>query len=561
MSMPPSRSATPERPLLDEPPPRDERSPAEEQLPPAATRAATHVAEPVPQVAFLVSPRTDVYQPIVRVLFEARQASRMALTSVQVADELERREGVRFHALEHLDAYLAQLHRWRVVERAEQHAVEYSSLEEYYRGRVTWDLTDAAAQVSRFLETFTPDGDRPGSLGPERLRHVHGELAALAELLAETGIRAARDGLPDSSAPDPSAGRALQAFTNLGAAVDALRAGVMAFMSTLQAARSASGAVDETLFVAYRNGVIEHLEEFRSARRRYARPILELIERIECEDALGRLAALAASAEGAYDFRRSEREAREARERELMLVWRGVREWFVGGRRGESPWQRLSEELRGAIAWIAQAYRRLTEQAHSRVDAVAEFVALARLFAGQPTARDCHAVATGALGLFGSRHVALVEPEPEATAGRSWLEVPDELLPDVPLHLRSPDKGAPRGRSAPLPDASAARARAARQRAEQRVLSERLLKRFVELGPTPLSDLPELDGETFRALRQWLAAAIADPAPRGAPRRGRSPDGLARVTLTPSPTGRRTVLATARGTLETEDFTLEVTPA
>lgn len=561
MSTPPNLSATPERLMLDGPLPADERPPPEEQLPAAATRASTQVAEPVPQVAFLVSPRTDVYQPIVRVLFEARQASRMALTSAQVAEELERREGVRFHALEHLDAYLGQLHRWRVVERAEQHAVEYSSLEEYYRGRVTWDLTDAAAQVSRFLETFTPDGDRPGSLGPERLRHVHGELAALAELLAETGMRAAGACPPASVAPDPSAGRALQAFTNLGAAVDALRAGVMAFMSTLQAARSASGAVDETLFVAYRNGVIEHLEDFRAARRRYARPILDLIERIEREDALGRLAALAASAEGAYDFRRSEREAREARERELMLVWRGVREWFVGGRGGESPWQRLSEELRGAIAWIAQAYRRLTEQAHSRVDAVAEFVALARLFAEQPTARDCHAVATGALGLYGARHVALVEPEPEITSGRSWLEVPDELLPDVPLHLRSPDKGAPRGRSAPLPDATAARARAARQRAEQRVLSERLLERFAELGPIPLSDLPELDVETFHALRQWLAAAIADPAPRGRPRRGRSPDGLARVTLTPSPTGERTVLASARGTLETEDFTLEVTRA
>jgi uncharacterized protein (TIGR02677 family) len=546
MSTPPNLSATPERLMPDRPLPTDEQLPPEEQLPPAATPASTQVAEPVPQVAFLVSPRTDVYQPIVRVLFVARQASRMALTSAQVAEELERREGVRFHALEHLDAYLGQLHRWRVVERAEQHAVEYSSLEEYYRGRVTWDLTDAAAQVSHFLETFTPDGDRPGSLGPERLRHVHGELAALAALLA---------------ASDPSAGRALQAFTNLGAAVDALRAGVMAYMSTLQAARSASGAVDETLFVAYRNGVIEHLEDFRAARRRYARPILELIDRIEREGALGRLAALAASAEGAYDFRRSEREAREARERELMLVWRGVREWFVGGRGGESPWQRLSEELRGAIAWIAQAYRRLTEQAHSRVDAVAEFVALARLFAEQPTTRDCHAVATGALGLFGARHVALVEPEPEITSGRSWLEVPDELLPDVPLHLRSPDKGAPRGRSAPLPDATAARARAARQRAEQRVLSERLLKRFAELGPTPLSDLPELDVETFHALRQWLAAAIADPAPRGRPRRGRSPDGLARVTLTPSPTGGRTVLATALGTLETEDFTLEVTRA
>jgi uncharacterized protein (TIGR02677 family) len=521
----------------------DEPAPEEARLPAAAVLGAHHVAEPIPQVSFLVSQRTDVYQPIVRVLFEARQASRMALTTAQVAEDLARRGDARFHALEHLDAYLAQLHRWHVVERDEQHAVEYASLEEYYRGRVTWDLTDAAVQVSRFLETFAPDGDRPGSLGPERLRHVHEELAALANLL-ETA--------------EPSSGRALQAFTNLGAAVDALRAGVMAFMATLQAARTAGGAVDATLFIAYRNGVVEHLEDFRGARRRYAEPILSLIERIERDDALGRLAALAAGAEGAYDFRRSAAETREARERELRLVWRGVREWFVGGRGGESPWQRLAEELRGAIAWIAEAYRRLSEQAQSRVDAVAEYVALAHLFADQSSARDCHVVAAGAFGLFGARHVAFEEPEPELTAGRSWLEIPDELLPDVPLHLRSPDRGAPRGRSAQLPDATAARERAARERAKQRARSAALIERFAALGPAPLSALPALDADAFAALREWVAAAIADPAPPGRPRRGRSPDGLAHVTLESHPAAARTVLRAPGGTLETEDFTFEV---
>jgi uncharacterized protein (TIGR02677 family) len=519
-------------------------------LPGAQALGAARVAEPIPQVSFLVSSRTEIYQPIVRVLFEARQASRMALTTAEVAAELARHDELRFHASEHLDAYLRQLHTWRVVERNEQHGVDYASLEEYYRGRVTWDLTDAAVQVSRFLETFTPDGDRPGSLGPERLRHVHGELAALAELLDD---------------PAPAAGRALQAFTNLGAAVDALRAGVMAFMATLQAARSAGGAVDETLFIAYRNGVTEHLEDFRAARRRYSQPIVALIERLESGGGLDRLGALAASAEGAYDFRRSERETRAVRERDLRLVWRGVREWFVGSgpaRPGrESPWQRLAEELRGAIGWIAQSYRRLTEQAQSRVDVVAEFVALAHLFDRQPGDVDCHAVATGAFGLFGARHVALPEPEPELTSGRSWLEVPDELLPAVPLHLRSPDTGAPRGRSAMLPDATAARERAATERAEQRERSRRLLERFATLGATPLSELPVLDADELRALREWLSAAIGDPAPAGQQRRGRSPDGLAIVTLTPHPAGARTTIRTTHGTLETEDFTFTVREA
>ncbi len=535
--------STPHPSAAAPPPDLDEPGLDETQLPAVASVGSRHVAEPIPQVAFLVSRRTDVYQPIVRVLYEARQASRMALTSAQVADELARREDLRFHALEHLDAYLGQLHRWRVVERAEQHAVEYASLEEYYRGRVTWDLTDAAVQVSRFLETFTPEADRPGSLGPERLRHVHAELAALGDLLDGT---------------DPSPGRALQAFTNLGAAVDALRAGVMAFMATLQAARTAGGAVDEALFIAYRNGVTEHLEEFRAARRRYAEPILGLIERVERDGGLERLAALAASAEGAYDFRRSSAEAREVRERELRLVWHGVREWFVGAPGRESPWQRLAEELRGAIAWIAQAYRRLTERAQSRVDAVSEYVALAHLFADQTSARDCHAIATAALGLFGARHVALVEPEPELTAGRSWLEIPSEWLPEVPLHLRSPDKGPPRGRSAQLPDVGPARARAGRERAAQRERSAALVARFAALGPTPLSALPPLDGDAFAALRAWLGAAIADPAPRDRPRRGRSPDGLALITLIPPDDGSRTVLRTGGGELEMEDFTIEV---
>jgi uncharacterized protein (TIGR02677 family) len=542
-------STTPQRVELEPPTTPTEEALSDEAaaLPGAQSLGATRVAEPIPQVSFLVSSRTEIYQPIVRVLFEARQASRMALTTAEVAAELARHDELRFHAPEHLDAYLRQLHAWRVVERNEQRGVDYASLEEYYRGRVTWDLTDAAVQVSRFLETFTPDGDRPGSLGPERLRHVHGELAALAEVLDD---------------PAPAAGRALQAFTNLGAAVDALRAGVMAFMATLQAARSAGGAVDEVLFVAYRNGVTEHLEDFRAARRRYSQPIVALIERLESGGALDRLVALAASAEGAYDFRRSERETRAVRERDLRLVWRGVREWFVGAGAGrESPWQRLAEELRGAIGWIAQSYRRLTEQAQSRVDVVAEFVALAHLFDRQPSDTDCHAVATGAFGLFGARHVALPELEPELTSGRSWLEVSDHLLPAVPLHLRSPDKGAPRGRSAALPDATAARERAARERAEQRDRARRLLERFATLGATPLSELPPLDADELRALREWLSAAIGDQAHAGQPRRGRSPDGLAIVTLTPHPAGARATIRSTHGTLETEDFTFTVRAA
>jgi hypothetical protein len=84
-----------------------------------------------------VSKRTEIYQRIVRVLFEARQASRMALTTAEVAAERARRDNVRFHAPEHLDAYLRQLHAWRIVERNEQHGVDYASLEEYYRGRLT----------------------------------------------------------------------------------------------------------------------------------------------------------------------------------------------------------------------------------------------------------------------------------------------------------------------------------------------------------------------------------------------------------------------------------------
>lgn len=512
-------------------------------LPAAPPISAGRVWERIPQVSFLVSPRSDVYQPIVRVLYEARQASRMALTTAQIATELERRFDLAFEAADHLDAYLAQLHRWRVVERDEQHAIEYTTLEEYYRGRVTWDLTDAAVQVSRFVETFDPAADRPGTLGPERLRHVHAELARLAELPAQA---------------DPSPGQALQALTNLGAAVDALRAGVMAFMGTLQAARSAGGAVDEALFVAYRDGVTEHLEEFRAARRRYSQPLVALIEQVERDGGLDRIVELAASAEGAYDFRRSEDEARAARERELRLIWQGVREWFLGAPGRESPWQRLAEELRGAIAWIAQAYRRLADQAHSRTDAVTEFVALARLFAAQPDERACHALATAALGLFGARHTSFLEPEPELTAGRSWLEVEPELLPEIPLHLRSPDVAGPRGRPGRVHDPGLLRERATSERAATLRRSAALLERFATLGPTPLSELPPLGGDELDALLDWIGCAIGDQAPRDAPRRGRSADGLAGIVLTPHPEGARCVLQGEHGSLESEDFTLQV---
>lgn len=522
----------------------DEELPlGETSVPAAESPPSTAVWERIPQVSYLVSTRTDVYQPIVRVLYEARQASRMALTTSQVAAELERRIGLAFDGSDQLDAYLSQLHHWRVVDRDEQHAVEYTTLEEYYRGRVTWDLTDAAVQVSRFVETFDPASERPGTLGPERLRHIHAELSALGELLDE---------------PAPGPGRALQALTNLGAAVEALRAGVMAFMATLQAARNAGGAVEETLFIAYRDGVTEHLSEFRAARRRYSQPIVTLIERVEREGGLDRLIELAAAAEGAYDFRRSEREAREAREREMRLAWQGAREWFLGAPGRESPWERLAEELRGAISWIAQAYRRLADQTQSRTDVVSEFVALARLFDAQADERGCDAVATAALALFGARHASFLEPEPELSAGRSWLEIEPELLPEIPLHLRNPDVAAPRGRPPRAQDTGLLRERAAREREAALRRSAALIERFATLGRVPLSKLPALPPEDLAALLGWVDCAVADQAPAGAPRRGRSPDGLAAIVLTPHPAGARCVLHSESGTLESEDFTLEV---
>lgn len=82
----------------------------DEQMPEVAALGSAHVAEPIPQLNFLVARRTDVYQPIVRVLFEARQ---------EVAPRSTRRRrgrsGSLVHAIAHRSSRLGRSVRGRLT--------------------------------------------------------------------------------------------------------------------------------------------------------------------------------------------------------------------------------------------------------------------------------------------------------------------------------------------------------------------------------------------------------------------------------------------------------------
>jgi len=500
------------------------------------------------QFKFLSARRFDVYEPIVQLFYENRQRSGMAMTTAEVERALHERFGLRFGGVDELDAHLAQLRQWRLLKR-DRSSGKVGSLEEFYRGRFSWDLTHDGVQIVRFvLEVFQPGGDPPGTLGPERLRNIHHELAALIDDL-------------DSPAPDP--GEVQRRLTNLGAAVGALRDGVLAFMSTLASALTTSDAIDPALFAAYKIGVVEHLEDFRAARRRYADAIVSLIEKIETRDGgVDRLVRLAVEAEGAYDYRRSAGEAVAAREEEFRRIWRGVRDWFVGSGTEESPWHLLGQALRDAIRWILQAVRRLREQHAERTDAVSEFLALARLFHAQADEAACHALAHGTLGLSAPRHFSYPEPDPEPTAGRGWLEVADDELPVIPISLRSPDRAPPRGRSARIPDTSEARrrARAERERREREACA--VLERLGGLGSVRISRLPELSRTEFDYLRGWLGDALAAESSADGRRVTITADGLARIAVRGSPDGAGLAsLQVEDGLLHGPDFEIEVRAA
>lgn len=496
-----------------------------------------------PVLRYATGEDAERYRRIMRVLFLEHQAFGLRLRPDQVAERLHSLFGLR-DGVDLLEERLARLAEWGAVDREHDPSLATTAAE-WRRNRYTYDVTLAGRLTEGLLAQLDGLGHEHGVLDGQRIPAIRDALNRLAAEL-------------ELEAPDGAALRALleQALGQ----VEALHAGALTFMKSLGRLIRRSERVDEDEFESSKGALLEHLQGFRRDRRRWAADVLDALDRLERAGADGLVERIVAAEEFVALPGGSTAEQQRARRTEdLARQWRGIRAWFGGDQDAGSPWRALNDSVVDAIRTVLEIAERLIERRSSRVDRASVLLHLAGQ-AASVAPGEAPAWIRAACGLLQPRHVGVPEEDPDELAERgrtSWRAAPPA---PVVAHLRRPGARSPgTGRGAAVRDLAVGRARMAKRRVAERAELTAVLERFTGRGVVRLSDVAQVNERELAHLLAWISRAYEAPA-RGGARRAGSSDGRAEIRLVePPPDTKPTTLRAPHGTLETPDYTLEVT--
>ena len=507
---------------------------------PAGVRVATVevpalAAQPV--MTYATVPNAERYRRLMRILWMEHRHFGLRLRPEEIAERARVLFALQLTS-EEVAKDLQQLHEWDAVER-EHDASLASTPKEYRRSRFTYDITLAGRRVEELLAELDELRGRGGALDGSRLPALRDALRRLGDLLA-------------SESPSPTDLRSL--FEQIAGELEQLHSGALDFMRSLDRIVARGELVDDAEFERCKGALLDHLQGFRRDRNRHEEEIVDAILRV---DRLGaeRLAELIVSAQEIPELPGAPA-ARVAAERrfELQDQWAGVRSWFIGSARAESPWQVLGEKVIQAIRAILDIAEAIVDRRTGRADRAQACMHLAQL----AVAGDAQAVLIAALGVGHPRHVGTPEPnaaDVPSPGQTSWWEAPPA---PVVAHLRRPGARTPgSGASAPIADTTLARARAATRRQAERAELDQALARFSGEAPIRLADVGSLREGDFRHLLAWIGRAFETSRDAAGSRHAWSSDGRARITLH-APTDERITITTPRGTFDSPNYALEV---
>lgn len=460
------------------------------------------------------------------------EAKRQYVLRLRPEEVLERATRRRISALE-LDEgpenALDQLVSWGNLRRT-QDTARARSLAEFARRRSLYQLTPEGEAAQLAVEQVERSLGTTGSLQDFMLPAILDELRSLRTELDRT---------------EPDKGVLLASLTNLFGQFASLANNASIFMGSLTDTIEA-GDVAEDSFLVYKQAVLAYLDRFLSQLERLAPEIRTAVEAVE-DLGIERLVHLAASADEAPTP-----DGVADRSPELLGRWEGLRGWFVGDPGRWPTLESLQAAARDAIIRLLAILQRLNDKHYRRIDRAADFIQLARWFE-RSTASDAHRLWRTAFGLTSARHLSTASPDEGAVAGMSWWDAPPcELAP----RLRTTGRGERTGRSGAIEDHSATKHELAGRLAQERMKRTRALAGFVARSPLRLSQLDELDEDSFEVLLELLGRTLGRSVARGGP--VTAVDGSFRVTITVPPEARRASVLTPRGRLTGPDLVLEV---
>ncbi|MFD7289512.1 TIGR02677 family protein [Streptomyces sp. NPDC059863] len=427
--------------------------------------------------------------------------------------------------------------------RADPDTARVTAVEDFYRKRFIYQLTQAGEAVEEALISYDDALGRRGALQAVALRDIITQLRALLVLTAE-------------ERPDPA--RTYLTLDALTSRFTALAENARAFMGSLQRTIDLHG-VEVEVFLAYKDRLIQYLERFIqdliTLGGRIAQLILDLQARVV---PLLRLAAAREAADASPD--ESERAEADAYQR-WAARWSGLETWFLSTDGRESQARLLRGRALGAIPQLLAVVRALNERRSGRSDRSADFRTLARWFAEAPDDEARHRLWRTAFGLYPSRHLTVdadtvaaraASPVPASTA---WAEAePLRISPQ----LRRTGSYERRGKTRRVEDRSAGRRQLAEYAEKQAAEMAAARARLATQGEVRLSSLGELDPLAFGLFLQLLGDALATWRPGMRRTVAASGDGTMEIRLTALPGTAIAEVRTPGGIFRGPDHTVRI---
>ncbi len=485
--------------------------------------------------------KASFYRCIMDVFAAAKRQYRLQLRPDEVLAEAE--WPGPSPSIEEVNGALAQLKTWGNLESHPDMA-RVSSLDDYYRARFLYRLSQGGEAVESALATFLRTLQRRAELQTVALEDIASRLQALHAL--------AGDKEPDAAKVHETLRDLVRVFESLAENAQAFMAGVARSIELQQA--------EATAVASYKRRLIDYLERFIGDLVRRSDTIARLI--VELEPSIDAMLALVAEREArdaAPGDAQGEADARLLYRQSWLERWKGLRGWFLSTGHEPPQAELLRARARSAIPQLLAAIAALNERRSGRSDRSSDFRMLAQWFAACQDDGDAHRLARAAFALHPARHFSLnADADADLPASTSWADAPP-----LRIHprLREYGEAAPRG---PLPrvrDRSKERADLARQLAEQTQQIEAARRRLATGRPVRLSDLGELDVHAFDVLLGLLSEALGEQSRPDVAVARRTGDGLLHVHLEPLAADSRARIVTPGGVFAGRDHVITVTPA
>jgi uncharacterized protein (TIGR02677 family) len=440
--------------------------------------------------------------------------------------------------LDEVQSALAQLADWGNVD-SQPDTARVSSIEDFYRARFLYRLTEGGEAVETALTTFAHALRRRAELQSVALEDIASRLQSLSALAA---------------AESPDAAKVHEVLRDLAQRLGDLADNAQAFMAGVARGIDLQ-QTDMAALLAWKQRLISYLERFISDLVARSTVIAERIARLQPKiEPLLWLAARREARDAAPDDA-GQRDALDERMSAWRQRWHGLSRWFIAADGEVAQAELLRGRALAAIPQLMTAVANLNDRRSGRSDRSADFRLLARWF-NDCSDGDAHRLWRAAFALNPARHLSLCAEEDDVAAATSWSDAPT-----IAIHPRLREYGTatPKGPPPRVKERAQERELLARQLADEHAQVEAARERLATGEAITLSALGTLDRHAFRLFLALLGEALAAQTEPDAAIERQTSDGLLRVRLEPLGAETFACIETELGTFSGRDHRLTIT--